>query len=191
MELYIDDQKIICGVDEAGRGSLSGPVVAAAVIIPKNAKINLQINDSKKISAKKRESLYHFIKQEYIWSIGQASAQEIDEINILQATKLAIKRAISALEAKAEIVIIDGNMTFHEEYLSIIKGDQKFLQIAAASIVAKCFRDNLIIEMSEQNPHYFWNKNKGYGTKEHFKAIESFGLSIHHRKSFLTKLIYL
>jgi ribonuclease HII len=177
-------QGVIAGIDEAGRGPLAGPVVAAAVIIDPNNLIP-GINDSKLISEKKRLELYKFITANYPYSIGIATNEEIDEINILQATKLACTRAFDALPMKADTVIIDGNMKFEQKnFISIIKGDQKSLSIAAASIIAKVTRDKIMLDLHESFPQYSWDKNKGYPTKDHTVAIRNFGSSIHHRKTF-------
>ena len=179
--------KIIAGVDEAGRGPLAGPVVAAAVIVDQNNIIK-GIRDSKKLSKKKREDIYHSITSHYIWSVGIVGSDEIDEINILQATIKACRLAVSALEAKVDIVLVDGNMKFDDQkFLSIIKGDDKSISIAAASIVAKVTRDRLMNDLSNEFPEYKWHQNAGYGTKEHKEAIIKHGQSVHHRKSFKVK----
>lgn len=179
--------KIIAGVDEAGRGPLSGPVVAAAVIVDQNNIIE-GIRDSKKISKKKREVLYEQITSAYKYSVGVVSAAEIDQINILQATIKSCKMAVSALSIAPEIVLVDGNMKFDDaRFYSIVKGDDKSLSIAAASIVAKVTRDRLMEELSAEFPDYAWSKNSGYGTKDHLEAIKKFGITKHHRKTFKVK----
>ena len=179
--------KIIAGVDEAGRGPLAGPVVAAAVIVDQNNIIK-GIRDSKKLSKKKREDIYHSITSHYIWSVGIVGSDEIDEINILQATIKACHLAVSALKVKADIVLVDGNMKFGDQrFLSIIKGDDKSISIAAASIIAKVTRDRLMNDLSNEFPEYKWHQNAGYGTKEHKEAIIKHGQSVHHRKSFKVK----
>ncbi|MBA2628854.1 MAG: ribonuclease HII [Rickettsiaceae bacterium] len=179
--------KIIAGVDEAGRGPLAGPVVAAAVIVDQNNIIE-GIRDSKKLSKKKREDIYHYITSHYIWSVGIVSSDEIDEINILQATIKACRLAVSALKVRADIVLVDGNMKFGDQrFLSIIKGDDKSISIAAASIIAKVTRDGLMNDLSNEFPEYKWHQNAGYGTKEHMEAIIKHGRSVHHRKSFKVK----
>lgn len=178
---------IIAGCDEAGRGCLAGPVVAAAVILPKKFK-NKILNDSKVLSEKKREQLRPIIEKEAIaWAVGIVSPAEIDEINILNASFLAMHRAIEKLNTKAELLLIDGNRftpypnTPHE---CIIKGDGKYLSIAAASVLAKTYRDDIMKELDAEFPNYNWKQNKGYPTKQHRKAIEEFGANNHHRKSF-------
>ena len=179
--------KIIAGVDEAGRGPLAGPVVAAAVIVDQNNIIK-GIRDSKKLSKKKRQDIYHHITSHYIWSIGIVGSDEIDEINILQATIKACRLAVGALKVKADIVLVDGNMKFGDQrFLSIIKGDDKSISIAAASIIAKVTRDALMNDLSNEFPEYKWYQNAGYGTKEHTEAIIRHGRSVHHRKSFKVK----
>ncbi|MCF8493823.1 MAG: ribonuclease HII [Rickettsiaceae bacterium] len=179
--------KIIAGVDEAGRGPLAGPVVAAAVIVDQNNIIK-GIRDSKKLSKKKREDIYHYITSHYVWSVGIVGSDEIDEINILQATIKACRLAVCALKVKADIVLVDGNMKFGDQrFLSIIKGDDKSISIAAASIIAKVTRDRLMNDLSNKFPEYKWHQNAGYGTKEHKEAIIKHGRSVHHRKSFKVK----
>ena len=178
---------IIAGCDEAGRGCLSGPVVAAAVILPKKFK-NKILNDSKVLSEKKRELLRPIIEKEAIaWAVGIVSPSEIDEINILNASFLAMHRAIEGLNTKAELLLIDGNRfnTYPEiPHECIIKGDGKYLSIAAASVLAKTYRDDIMKELDTKFPSYNWKQNKGYPTKQHRKAIVEFGANNHHRKSF-------
>jgi ribonuclease HII len=178
---------IIAGCDEAGRGCLSGPVVAAAVILPKKFK-NKILNDSKVLSEKKRELLRSIIEKEAIaWAVGIVSPSEIDEINILNASFLAMHRAIEGLNTKAELLLIDGNRfnTYPEiPHECIIKGDGKYLSIAAASVLAKTYRDDIMKELDTKFPAYNWKQNKGYPTKQHRKAIVEFGANNHHRKSF-------
>ena len=178
---------IIAGCDEAGRGCLAGPVVAAAVILPKGFK-NKILNDSKVLSEKKRDALRPIIeKQAIAWAVGIVSPAEIDKINILNASFLAMHRAIEGLNTKAEFLLIDGNRFNpypkipHE---CIIKGDGKFLSIAAASVLAKTYRDDIMKELDLSFPTYNWRQNKGYPTKQHRKAIAEFGSNIHHRKTF-------
>ncbi|MEC9209607.1 MAG: ribonuclease HII [Bacteroidota bacterium] len=177
----------MAGCDEAGRGCLAGPVVAAAVILPKNFK-NTILNDSKLLSEKKRNLLRKIIEQEASdWSIGIASSAEIDRINILNASFLAMHRAIENLNSKAEFLLIDGNKfnTYQcIQHECIIKGDSKYLSIAAASILAKTYRDDIMRKLDIQSPEYKWGKNKGYPTKEHRNAIKNIGISKYHRKSF-------
>ena len=178
---------IIAGCDEAGRGCLSGPVVAAAVILPKKFK-NKILNDSKVLSEKKRELLRPIIEKEAIaWAVGIVSPSEIDEINILNASFLAMHRAIEGLNTKAELLLIDGNRfnPYPEiPHDCIIKGDGKYLSIAAASVLAKTYRDDIMKELDTRFPAYNWKQNKGYPTKQHRKAIAEFGANNHHRKSF-------
>ncbi len=179
-------KKIVAGVDEVGRGSLIGPVYAAAVIF--KSKINKKIlKDSKKLSKKKREILEKYIKKNSHWSIGKSSLKEIEKLNILNASLLAMKRAIKKLKKKPSLVLIDGNKipkikNYNMKY--VIKGDQKIPEISAASIIAKVSRDYLITKMSKKFIKYYWNKNAGYGTKDHLFAIKKFGITKYHRKKF-------
>jgi ribonuclease HII len=178
--------KILAGVDEVGRGSLIGPVYAAAVIL--NRSINKKLlKDSKSLSKDKREELSAYIKKNSIWSIGQASIKEIEKINILHASLLAMKRAIIKLKKKPTLILIDGNKLpnltkYNLKY--VIKGDQKIPSISAASIIAKVSRDKFIITLSKKFQNYGWDRNMGYGTKEHLKAIKKIGISKYHRKTF-------
>ena len=178
--------KIRAGVDEVGRGSLIGPVYAAAVIL--NKKINKKLlKDSKTISKDKRELLSKYIKKNSIWAIGKASVKEIDKINILQASLLAMTRAIKKLKKKPNLVLVDGNKLpnlKNYNLKAIVKGDQKIPSISAASIVAKVARDKFITTLSFKNKGYNWDQNFGYGTKQHLKAIKKLGISKHHRKTF-------
>lgn len=178
----------ICGVDEAGRGPLAGPVFAAAVILPIDCEIE-GLNDSKKLSEKKRELLFDVIKEKAIaYSIASASVDEIEAINILKATFLAMNRAISGLNIKADFAIIDGNRVpdnIAVECATLVKGDSKSMSVAAASILAKVARDRLLIEYDKKYPQYNFKKHKGYGTKEHYEAIALHGICDAHRKSFL------
>lgn len=179
--------KIIAGCDEAGRGCLAGPVVAASVILPKNYN-NLLINDSKKISKRKREMLQKSIKQEAIsWSVGIVEEKEIDDINILNASFLAMHKAIKNLKITPALLLIDGNR-FNPypniNHKCIIKGDATYISIAAASILAKTYRDDLMNKLDIKFPEYGWKKNKGYPTKKHKLAINKIGICKHHRKSF-------
>ena len=177
----------LAGCDEAGRGCLAGPVVAAAVILPKNFK-NRMLNDSKVISAKKREMLRTVIEKEAIsFGIGIVDSKKIDEINILNASFLAMHKAINTLNTKTELLIIDGNRFNRYKNIPhkcIIKGDGKYLSIAAASILAKTYRDNIMKNIDLEFPQYNWRKNKGYPTKEHRQAISKYGTTIYHRESF-------
>jgi ribonuclease HII len=187
---YLNKDIVEAGVDEAGRGSLAGPVVAAAVILP-NDFYHPLLNDSKQVKEKSREELSIIIKKEAIgWAIGWASAEEIDKINILQATYLAMHRAIAELKLIPQHLIIDGNRFkayLNIPYTTIIKGDGKYASIAAASILAKTTRDNFMREIHQKYPHYKWNKNKGYGTLEHRLLMEKHGICELHRKSFKLK----
>lgn len=182
--------KFVCGVDEAGRGPLAGPVCAAAVIL--NEEIE-GLNDSKKLSEKKREALFDEIKEKSVsFSIAFASVEEIEECNILNATYLAMNRAIEGLNVKADFALIDGNrvptgITVPCE--TVVKGDAKSCSVAAASILAKVTRDRLMLEEDKKYPQYNFKKHKGYGTKEHTDAILKYGLSPIHRPSFLKKLL--
>ena len=182
--------QLICGIDEAGRGPLAGPVFAAAVILPEGLE-DLGINDSKKLSEKKRDLLFEQIKEKAVdYSIASASEKEIDEINILNATFLAMKRAVERLSVKPEIALVDGNRkpgTGIEE-LTIVKGDAKSISIAAASILAKVSRDRYLTELDRQYPQYQFAKHKGYPTKLHYDMIKQYGVSPVHRLSFLKNL---
>lgn len=177
--------KLIAGVDEAGRGPWAGPVYSAAVILD-ISKIPAEINDSKKMSEKKRDEIYSRIVSEHHYSIGVADVNEIDELNILQASLLSMKRAITNLHLNPDFVLIDGvhRPTLDVDSENIIKGDSKSLSIAAASIIAKVERDRFMKKIDEEYPCYNWKKNKGYGTKEHQNALNIHGISKHHRKSF-------
>lgn len=183
--------KSICGVDEAGRGPLAGPVCAAAVILPENTIIE-GVNDSKKLSEKKREALFDVIKEQALsYSIAFASVEEIEEINILNATMLAMKRAVEGLDVKADYAMIDGDrlpdLSIDSEF--IIKGDAKSMSIACASILAKVSRDRLLYKYAEEYPEYLFDKHKGYGTKAHVEAIKKYGPCPYHRLSFLKKIL--
>ena len=187
--LYAEGYKMICGVDEAGRGPLAGPVCAAAVILPKGLELP-GLNDSKKLTDKKRRELFPIIKEQAIaYGIGLASHEEIDEINILQATYLAMERAIAQLEGKADFALIDGNRAkdFGLPVRTVVKGDSLSASIAAASILAKVTRDDIMLEMAEIYPEYGFEVHKGYGTKAHYEALRQHGHSPIHRMSFLKK----
>jgi ribonuclease HII len=183
--------KLECGIDEAGRGCGSGPVVASAVIIDSNF-YHPKLNDSKKMSKKTRLEVFDFIKENSIsWSVGIATPKEIDELNILQATMLAMHRAIENLKIKPEYLIIDGNYFKNKtdiDYSTIVKGDSKFTSISAASVIAKVTRDNIMTELHNDYPHYDWLSNMGYLTKKHLDGIREFGICEHHRKTFNFKL---
>ena len=178
--------KVIAGVDEVGRGSLIGPVYAAAVILDKAINKKL-LKDSKKLTKTKRELLSKYIKKNSFWSIGRASIKEIEKLNILNASLLAMKRAIEKLKKKPDLVLIDGNKLpkiKNYKLKSIIKGDQKIPPITAASIIAKVARDKMITNLGKKYKGYYWGQNCGYGTKQHLKAIKNLGITIQHRKTF-------
>lgn len=182
--------KAVCGIDEAGRGPLAGPVCAAAVILPEGVIID-GVNDSKKLSEKKREALFDVIREQSLaYSIAYATVDEIEEINILNATMLAMKRAVEGLSVKADYAMIDGNrlpkLAIDSE--CIVKGDAKSMSIACASILAKVSRDRLLYKYAEEYPMYGFDKHKGYGTAAHREAILKYGPCPYHRKSFLKKL---
>ena len=186
---YSEQVKLICGVDEAGRGPLAGPVCAAAVILPEHLEIP-GLTDSKKLTEKKRRELFPVIQEQAIaYGIGFATEQEIDEINILQATFLAMQRALDQLTVRPDLALIDGN---REKDLglpvkTVVKGDSLSANIAAASVLAKVTRDNLMVELSEKYPEYGFEIHKGYGTKAHYAALREFGASPIHRMTFLKK----
>ena len=182
--------RLICGVDEAGRGPLAGPVCAAAVILPEHLEIP-GLNDSKKLSDKRRRELFPIIQQEAVsFGIAFASQEEIDEINILQATFLAMRRAMEQLNPQPEFALIDGNREtdFGVPCKTVIKGDSLSANIAAASVLAKVTRDNWMMEAAEKYPGYGFEIHKGYGTKAHYAALEKLGPCPIHRRSFLKKL---
>ena len=179
-------KKIIAGVDEVGRGSLIGPIYAAAVILNNNID-KKKIKDSKKLSKTNREILEKYIKKNSFWAIGSASLIEIDKLNILNASLLAMKRAIKKLKKKPTLVLVDGNKLpkiKNYKLKSIIKGDQKISEISAASIIAKVSRDRLVTNLSKKFTKYSWSKNAGYGTRDHIIAIKKYGVTKFHRKTF-------
>ncbi|MBQ2963764.1 MAG: ribonuclease HII [Clostridia bacterium] len=181
----------VCGVDEAGRGPLAGPVCAAAVILPQGLVIE-GLNDSKKLSEKKREMLYDKVVENALaWSVAFASEAEIDEINILQATFLAMKRAVEGLSVKTDYALIDGNRMppLGIDGETVIKGDSLSMSIAAASIIAKVTRDRLMLEIDKEYPQYLFSQHKGYGTALHYEMLEKHGISPVHRRSFLKKIL--
>ena len=183
--------KAVCGVDEAGRGPLAGPVFAAAVILPDGCEIE-GLNDSKKLSEKKREALFDVIKEKAIsWSVASVDEKTIDEINILQATYLAMKNAVEGLDVPADYALIDGNrmppLSIKGE--TVVKGDAKSRSIAAASILAKVSRDRFMLELDEKYPQYQFAKHKGYGTKLHYEMLTEHGISDCHRMTFLKSFI--
>lgn len=188
-ELFANGIVTICGVDEAGRGPLAGPVCAAAVILPKHLEIP-GLDDSKKLSDKRRRELMPVIKEQAIaYGIGMASHEEIDEINILQATFLAMERAIAQLQGKADFALIDGNREkdFGLPVKTVVKGDSLSANIAAASVLAKVTRDDYMDEMAKAYPEYGFEIHKGYGTKAHYEALRTYGHSPIHRMTFLRK----
>ena len=190
-EAYEKGFEFVCGVDEAGRGPLCGPVVAAAVILPKDAHIE-GVNDSKKLSEKKREKLFDDIMENAIAvGIGMSDVEVIEKINILGATKEAMKEAISNLNIKPDYVLIDGNQDINIDIdrQTVVSGDARSESIAAASIIAKVTRDRMLKQYDEMYPEYGFAKHKGYGTKAHIEAIKEYGLTPIHRPSFCTKFV--
>ena len=186
---YDQGIRVICGVDEAGRGPLAGPVCAAAVILPAHLELP-GLTDSKKLTDKRRRELFPLIKEQAIaYGIGLASEQEIDEVNILQATFLAMERALAQLTVRPELALIDGNREkdFGIPVKTVVKGDSLSANIAAASILAKVTRDDLMLEVAKQYPEYGFDIHKGYGTKAHYEALRACGASPVHRNSFLRK----
>lgn len=186
---YSEKISVICGVDEAGRGPLAGPVCAAAVILPKDLELP-GLTDSKKLTDRKRRELFPLIQEHAVaYGIGFATEQEIDEINILQATFLAMRRALDQLAVMPDLALIDGNRekNFGIPVKTVIKGDTLSANIAAASILAKVSRDNLMVELAETYPQYGFEIHKGYGTKAHYAALREFGPSPIHRMTFLKK----
>ena len=187
LEAYYTKDVIEAGCDEAGRGCLAGPVFAAAVILPPDFKSEL-LNDSKQLSEKNRYALRPLIEQEAIaWGIGVVTAPEIDAINILKASFLAMHRAIEQLKVQPQALLIDGNrFTPYKEipFTCMVKGDGRFLSIAAASILAKTYRDNYMLQLAEEYPSYGWQQNKGYPTRAHREAISKHGITPYHRKTF-------
>jgi len=186
-KLWLKGYKVVAGLDEAGRGTLAGPVVAAAVFVKPNSNFLLKgINDSKKLSEKQREHLYNILikNKDIKWGIGIVSETVIDRINILEATKLAMKKAIKNI--KPDFLVLDGNFSLKLDLpqKSIIKGDGKVMSCAMASVIAKVTRDRLMKKLHKKYPHYGFDKHKGYGTKVHFANIEKFGSCKIHRKSF-------
>jgi ribonuclease HII len=176
---------ITAGVDEVGRGCLAGPVVSAAVILKEGINLSL-LKDSKKITFKNRIEIAKHIKLYSIYAVGMASVDEILKINILQAALLSMKRAINRLSVKPELVLIDGNFAPQglKNFKTIINGDEKIKSISAASIIAKVYRDELMIKLSEKFQNYAWERNFGYGTKAHMEGLKKFGITSHHRKGF-------
>lgn len=190
-EALAEGYKCVCGIDEAGRGPLCGPVCAATVILPVDCEIP-GINDSKKLSEKKREALYDIIKEKAVaYSVFMVGPDVIDEINILQATFLAMRTAVENLDVKPDIALIDGNgkpgLDIAER--TVVKGDAKSVSIAAASILAKVTRDRYMLEADAKYPEYQFAKHKGYGTKLHYEMIAEHGICPEHRRSFLKKIL--
>ena len=188
-ENYAEGFRVICGVDEAGRGPLAGPVCAAAVVLPPHTRIP-GLNDSKKLTDKKRRELFPVIcEQALAYGIGMATEQEIDEINILQATFLAMQRAMDGLQVRPDLALIDGNRQkdFGLPVKTVVKGDSLSANIAAASVLAKVTRDDLMIRQATEFPEYGFEIHKGYGTKAHYAALEQYGPSPIHRMTFLKK----
>ena len=188
-QFYAEGVKVICGVDEAGRGPLAGPVCAAAVILPEHLEIQ-GLTDSKKLTDKKRRELFPIIKEQAIaYGIGIATEKEIDEINILQATFLAMQRALDQLAVKPDLALIDGNREkdFGIPVKTVVKGDSLSMNIAAASILAKVTRDDMMVELAREYPQYDFEIHKGYGTKAHYAALTEHGPCAIHRMSFLKK----
>ena len=191
IQAHNDGFSVVCGVDEAGRGPLAGPVFAGAVILPENYTHEI-LNDSKKLSEKKRDLVYDdIIKDAISWSVGIATEKEIDEINILNATFLAMKRAVEGLSIKPDLAFIDGNRYPNTgvKEVTIVKGDSKCMSVAAASIIAKVSRDRFMLQMAEKYPQYQFEKHKGYGTKLHYEMIDQFGVSEIHRRTFLKNIL--
>ena len=189
-EIYAEGFSLICGVDEAGRGPLAGPVCAAAVILPRGLEID-GLNDSKKLTEKKREALYDPIREQAIaYGIAFATVEEIEELNILNATFLAMNRAIEQLNPVPELALVDGNRSTGIRFPSrcVVKGDARCADIAAASVLAKVTRDRYMLEMAGKYPEYHFEQHKGYGTKLHYDALREYGPSPIHRMSFLKKL---
>ena len=191
-KLYSDKIKLIAGIDEAGRGPLAGPVVVGVAIMPRDSMIE-GVNDSKKVSEKKREKLYDEITNQAIaWNVGMADQNEIDEINILNATKLALTRAVEGLNTKPDLILVDALTNIDTKgipYKSIIKGDAKEYSIACASIIAKVTRDRMMREYDKIYPQYGFEAHKGYGTAKHIQAIKEYGPCIIHRESFIKNFI--
>ena len=187
---YSDTELLECGCDEVGRGCIAGPVFAAAVILPYNYE-NEEINDSKQLTAAKRNQLRAMIERDALaWAVGQVSEKEIDKINILQASFLAMTRAVEQLSLKPQLLLIDGNRFVNRTdipYKTVVKGDATYLSIAAASILAKCYRDELMERLHEEYPQYGWKDNKGYPTPYHQDAVLKYGNSPYHRRSFQLK----
>ncbi len=186
IDVDINDDILVAGIDEAGRGSWAGPVVSAAVIL--NADIKLaSLKDSKKLTSKKREETFGYLKTRALLGVGFASVKEIEELNILQATLLSMQRAVFSLPVQPQIIMVDGCVVpkkLQDRAMPIVKGDQFVPVISAASIVAKVVRDNHMALLNKKYPGYYWDKNSGYGVKAHFLALKTLGLTPSHRRSF-------
>lgn len=178
--------QLVAGVDEAGRGPLCGPVVAAAVIFPnRDVEIPVIIRDSKQMTPAQRAQAYEWIVQNTVWAVAECSPSEIDELNILWASMLAMKRAVEKLRLKPQYCLVDGNrLPDGLEGVPVVKGDAKSLSVAAASIIAKETRDRIMYDLAQQFPQYGWDKNAGYPTKSHLQAVEKYGINQHYRKTF-------
>lgn len=190
-EAYANGYKYVCGIDESGRGPLAGPVFAAAVILPRDCVID-GVDDSKKLTEKKREQLYAKIKERSLaYCVASATVDEIDKINILNATFLAMTRAVNGLKVKTDFALVDGNRLPNLEIdaKTIVKGDSLSESIAAASILAKVERDHFMLNLANEYPNYFFEKHKGYGTSLHIEMIKKYGASSVHRKTFLKKIL--
>jgi ribonuclease HII len=192
LKSYLNEDLIECGIDEAGRGSLAGPVFAAAVILPKDFNSEL-IKDSKKLSEKKRQKALKEIEENALaWSVQLVDVEDIDKYNIQNATFGAMNKAIGELSVKPEHILVDGNVFESYDdipFTCVIKGDNEYLSIAAASIVAKVYRDEYMNLLDEKFPGYGWKKNKGYGSKGHIDVIKEGGMTKYHRKTFLKKIL--
>lgn len=189
-QAFADGFSTVCGIDEAGRGPLAGPVCAAAVILPPGLEID-GLNDSKKLTEKKRDALFDIIREKAVaYSVAMVDEKRIDEINILQATFEAMRNAVSGLSVKPDIALIDGNQKpgLEIEERTVVKGDAKSPSIAAASVLAKVTRDRFMLELDKTYPEYQFAKHKGYGTKLHYECIEKYGISPVHRLTFLKKV---
>ncbi len=183
----IEGNKVVVGVDEAGRGCIAGPVTAGAVMF-KGDSFPAELDDSKKLTSQKRTQIFEEIRERALFSFAHVSVEEIERINILQASLKAMVLAVELLPIPPDLVLVDGNWVppgLNCKSVAVVRGDQKSLSIAAASVVAKVNRDNLMCQLAKEEPAYGWDTNKGYGTKKHLQALEEFGPSRHHRKSFL------